>query len=83
MNTNQIEQAQALLKKQAAKRVVKAADRMVAAGAAEWIRDPEVSGVVGLVRTGTRRALVVVYLQDGDFEVDDDFEAGLWSSHSV
>lgn len=55
--------------------VVANAARLVESGAAVWIFDPEVPGVVGLVRPGTRRALVVVYVDDEDFETTTLFDA--------
>lgn len=46
----------------------------LARGDAEWIHDPEHVGVCGVVLTGTRRALLVVYVEDMDFEVTEEFE---------
>lgn len=37
-----------------------------------WVYDPEVEGVVGLVQEGTRDAVVVVYVDREDFEVDEE-----------
>lgn len=54
--------------------VVETAARLVAAGKAQWVFDPEVLGVVGLVKPGTRRALVVVYVDDEDFETSAEFD---------
>lgn len=42
---------------------------LVREGKARWIRDPEHWGVMGLASTeGQRPILMVVYLEDGDFE---------------
>lgn len=69
---SEITEAQDLFREIAAKYVVKAADKKVAAGEAKWVLDPEHVGVVGLVVPGTNRALVVVYLKDRDFECDEE-----------
>jgi hypothetical protein len=53
--------------------VLERADELVADGTAEWTFDPYVDGVVGLVKPGTRRAFIVVYLDDEDFELGEDF----------
>lgn len=48
--------------------------RAVEAGC-RWVWDPEVDNVVGLVRPDSaRRAYVVVYVLEDDFESDADFE---------
>lgn len=49
--------------------------RAVDAGVAEWRDDPIVPGVVGCVLAGTNRALVVVYVDQNDFEVDEQLLA--------
>lgn len=41
---------------------------------AHWEDDPHEEGVVGLVHNTTRTALVVVYLEEEDFEVGDNVE---------
>jgi len=47
--------------------------KAVQTGQAVWVWDPEVNGVVGLVMTSNpRRALVVVYSEGTDFEVDGE-----------
>lgn len=43
---------------------------LIGAGLLEWVADPEYEGVFGLVLTGTRDAVVVVY-GDGDWESDE------------
>jgi hypothetical protein len=53
------------------------AERAVADGTHEWVWDPEVREVVGLIRKGTNRADIVIYLDaldgEGDFEVSDEW----------
>lgn len=55
------------------------ADELVKEGRAEWQSDPFHEGVYGLVKTGTNKALAIIYtdvkLEGGviDFEEDDDF----------
>ncbi len=56
------------------KRTNKRARKLVEAGTHGWAWDPQVDGVVGLLRRGTNRADIVVYLDDDDFETSDDFE---------
>lgn len=52
-----------------------AACRMEETGFARWILDPEHDGVVGLVRdSDDSTALVVVYVDDEDFETSLEFE---------
>lgn len=46
---------------------------LVTQGSAGWAFDPYVPDVVGLIN-GDNRALVVVYLNDEDFEVGLDLE---------
>jgi hypothetical protein len=50
------------------------ARKLVDAGEGEWAGDPIVPNVVGLLRPGTNRAWLVVYLADDDFEVSTDME---------
>lgn len=54
------------------------ARKLVADGEGEWIWDPMVPNVVGLVRPNSNRAWLVVYLASGsgheDFEVSTDME---------
>jgi hypothetical protein len=70
---NAEEAAYSVLTEVALPEIVDQCKRAVEAGAARWLFDPEVANVVGLVKAGTyKRALVVVYLDDKDFEVDDD-----------
>jgi len=71
---NEIEQAKQLLKEEARDSVMDAANGLETMGDAEWVLDPEVAGVVGLVKPGTRTAFIVVYLNDRDFETSDDFD---------
>lgn len=69
----QTEVARDLLGRIADRAVVDAADAAVLNGSADWRVDPSHRDVVGLIRTGTNRALVVVYLDAEDFEVADEF----------
>lgn len=39
-----------------------------------WVFDPEVEGVIGLVHAGTRRAILVCYLEEDDFETASEFD---------
>lgn len=59
--------------------VIDRADQLLKAGKAVWIFDPEVPGVVGLVKAVegrlTNEALLVVYVDLQDFEESDDFWA--------
>jgi len=49
---------------------------LVAGGTHQWIFDPQVDGPIGLVRTGTTYALVIVYPGERpDFECSDEFES--------
>jgi hypothetical protein len=66
------ERAVKLFRGMAADYVVEAADAKVASGEAQWVLDPQVEDVVGLVLNGTNRALVVVYLDSQDFECDEE-----------
>jgi hypothetical protein len=53
--------------------VLKQVDRWVAEKA-EWRYDPEIPGVVGLVlKENRRRAVLIVYLEDRDFEEGSEF----------
>lgn len=57
--------------------VISRADQLLKAGKAVWVFDPEVPGVVGLVKAVegrlTNQALLVVYVDIRDFEESDDF----------
>lgn len=74
----EIEKAKELLRELAVEEVTTAADLLVEAGEAEWKLDPQVPGVVGLVRPDSNRALLVVYVEDGDWELDETFEDSLY-----
>jgi hypothetical protein len=63
-----------LLAELADKRTNAKAAKAVTAGTHEWVWDPYVADVVGLVRTGSNRADIVVYVKDNDFEVSLDFD---------
>lgn len=49
-------------------------ESLMHSGAGVWVFDPEVDRVVGFVKPGTNRAAVVVYLNDNDFETDENLE---------
>lgn len=55
--------------------VVDRAAKLVADGTHLWVFDPEVPGVAGLTRVGTRTADLLVYIADEDFEESSDFWA--------
>jgi hypothetical protein len=69
---SEVEEGQKIFREMAAKDVVTATEKMVAEGTAMWVADPQVVGVIGLVYTGTNKALVVVYIKSKDFECDDE-----------
>lgn len=52
-------------------------ETLVADGAARWILDPQVFGVVGLVDKDTEEALLVVYA-DGDWEISEVLDEMTW-----
>lgn len=69
-----------VLVEQAEPAVADRAALLAATGQATWVWDPEHEGVLGLVKPGTWRALVVVYLAGSspsvprdDFEVAEEF----------
>lgn len=65
-----------VLGKIAVPQVTERALELEAAGTHLWIWDPEHEHVVGLVeRTRSSRAVVVVYLVDDDFEMDEQIMA--------
>lgn len=74
---SEIEKAKELLRRDADPAVMTTADQMVERGQAAWTLDPQVRNVVGLVVPGTTRALLVVYLDESDWELDSDFEDNL------
>lgn len=84
---NDIDEAKKLLHEDAIPEVMEVADELVDAGQAEWIYDPDAERVVGLVRTGTNKAFVVVYLKGslaaaggpGDWELSDEMDALVFS----
>jgi hypothetical protein len=43
-------------------------------GRGQWVVDPHVAGVVGLLMPETNRAWLIVYVDDQDFEVGSDFD---------
>jgi hypothetical protein len=67
-----IDIARRQLEEDAESRLLERIAEEVAAGRATWRDDPVVPGVVGLVKAGTNEALVVVYVNDRDFEVADE-----------
>jgi hypothetical protein len=50
---------------------------LVGSREADWIWDPVVENVAGLVWTGTDRAVMVVYLDHQDFECAAEFFEGV------
>lgn len=65
-----------LLDREADPRVVAKALELEAAGTHLWVWDPEHEHVVGLVeRIRSSKAVVVVYLMDDDFEMDEEIMA--------
>lgn len=64
--------AEAVLAEQADEALCAALSVLADAGLAAWVYDPEVANVVGLVLSGTNRAVAVVYLAEQDFEVDEE-----------
>jgi hypothetical protein len=67
-----VQQACELIADLADDRVVTKTERAVESGRAEWRLDPFLVGVVHLVETGTNRVSVAVYLNDHDFELDEE-----------
>jgi hypothetical protein len=67
-----IDIARRQLEEDAESRLLERIAEEVTAGRATWRDDPVVPGVVGLVKAGTNEALVVVYVNDRDFEVADE-----------
>jgi DICT domain-containing protein len=70
-----IQQARELLAELAEGWTIAKTEQAVSTGCAEWRLDPFVVGVVHLVKTGTDRVSVVVYLNDHEFEVDEELLA--------
>lgn len=71
---NAAEKAAEVLNATADQSVIDQAELLVLTGSHVWVFDPEVSGVVGLVRVGEpRRADLIVYTEDYDFEESSDF----------
>lgn len=63
------------LREEASPEVTEKAARLVLEGKAQWVFDPQVDGVVGLVRPDEpNRAFIVVWYTDGDFEISLDFD---------
>jgi len=54
--------------------LIQRADEAVAAHTHVWVWDPQVDHVVGLIRKNTNRADIIVYVEDDDFEVSDDWD---------
>lgn len=72
---NEIEQAKELLKEMATDEISDYAQKLVDEGRARWELDPYVNGVVGLMLTDNpSQAVVIVYVNDRDFECDLHFE---------
>jgi hypothetical protein len=80
MGHDEIAAARKIVRDEAEHQLVAHIEAAVAAGTAEWVLDPEVDGVVGLVRTGTGQALIVVYVGEGDWEMDDEFEGEVFAT---
>lgn len=53
-------------------------EALVADGAARWVLDPQVAGVVGLLDKDTEEALLVVYA-DGDWEISETLDEMTWT----
>lgn len=71
---NEIEKAKKFLAENASDWVVQGAQQLEANGLGEWVLDPEVRGVVGLLKPRTNDAWLIVYLNDEDFETSLDFD---------
>ena len=71
---NEIQTAKDIIATEGEGRIAATVETLVADGAAHWILDPHVPGVVGLVDNDTREALVVVYTDERDFEVGETME---------
>lgn len=71
-----IEQARTILAREAASWVQQGVAMLLGEGTAEWIEDPWVDGVVGLVYKGTQSALLVIYVDRNDWELSED----LWEA---
>lgn len=69
----EIERAEEIWLLSASKDAQAKAHRYVATNIANWRMDPHVKNVVGLVLEGTNQAIVVIYIDDEDFEVDDRY----------
>lgn len=69
--------AQAVLSRMANREVNDEARKLVEQGEGEWSWDPYVPNVIGLLRPGTNKAWIVVYVEDSDFECSDEMEARL------
>ena len=70
--------AMAVLHEEAEECLVEAVEEIYQAGKGRWEYDPDFPGVVGLIKSYTaNRALVVVYVEEGDFEVSLELEKEL------
>ena len=78
MNTHpEIQAAQTIIANEADELLGGIVEALVADGAARWILDPQVVGVVGLVDKDTEEALLVVYA-DGDWEISETLDEMTW-----
>lgn len=68
----EIVDGRAVLDREAAPEIAARCDRMEAAGEGRWVLDPHVPLVVAFIATPSERPLVIVYVQDGDFECADE-----------
>lgn len=66
-----IGRAQAIIALQAEPTVIGAISKLIEREVASWQADPEVYGVVGVIDRRDGEAYVVVYVEEGDFEVSD------------
>lgn len=71
---NEILKAKKMLGEIATDWVIEQAKALEDTGRGEWVLDPEVPGVVGLLHPGTNNAWLIVYLEDQDFESSGEFD---------
>lgn len=67
------EVAAKILSEIAAPIVLEKAEQAVADGTHSWVFDPSVDGVLGLIKNNTNQAVIVVYVNDEDFECDEEW----------
>lgn len=65
------------LTNEASSKLVLAAEQAVQAGTHAWTADPEAAGVWGLARVSSGAVDVIVYCDEADFEVSDEFAGSL------